>query len=137
MSSVSRFSVSVPSDLLKKFDGRVEQHGYPTRSKPSADLMRAGLVEQEWRSGREVAAVVILVYDHHSRDLSRRLMRIQHDHVGLKISSQHIHLDHDNCLEIVVVRGKPGRVEELANKLKAVKGVKYATLAAASTGRDL
>lgn len=137
MSSLSRFSVSVESALLKRFDVQIESHGYPTRSKAIADIMRQSMVEEEWRAGKEVAAAIILVYDHHKRGLSGRLTRIQHDYYSLIISSQHVHLDHDNCLEIVVVRGKPRGVEELAKKLRAVKGVKYASLAAASTGRDL
>ncbi len=137
MSPLSRFSVSVDSALLKKFDVQIESHGYPTRSKAIADLMRQSLVEEEWRAGEEVAAAIILVYDHHKSGLSGSLTRIQHDYYNLIVSSQHVHLDHDNCLEIVVVRGKPRRVGELAKSLKAVKGVKYASLAAASTGRNI
>jgi CopG family nickel-responsive transcriptional regulator len=137
MSGLSRFSVSVDSALLERFDAQTESHGYPTRSKAIADLMRKSLVEEEWRAGAEVAAAIILVYDHHKRGLSTRLTAIQHDYYALIVSSQHVHLDHDNCLEIVIVRGKPRKVEELARKLRAAKGVKYASLAAASTGRGL
>jgi CopG family nickel-responsive transcriptional regulator len=137
MSAVERFSVSVESGLLHRFDAQMESHGYPTRSKAIADLMRESLVKEEWRVGEEVAAAIILVYDHHKRDLSNRLTRIQHDHYGLIISSQHVHLDHDNCLEVIIVRGKPRSVEKLAGKLRAAKGVKYASLGAASIGRDL
>lgn len=137
MSSLSRFSVSVDSKLLQRFDEQTRSQGYPTRSKAVADLMRRSLVQEEWRTGRDVAAAIILVYDHHRRGLSRRLTRIQHEHYGLVVSSQHVHLDHDNCLEVVIVRGKPRSVEELARKLRTAKGVKYGSLAAASTGRNL
>ena len=137
MSSLSRFSVSLDQNLLRRFDAQIEAQGYPTRSKAIGDLMRRSLVEEEWRAGKEVAAAIVLVYDHHKRELSNRLTGIQHEHYRLIISTQHVHLDHDNCLEIVVVRGKPGDVEKLAHRLRAAKGVKYASLAAASTGRNL
>ncbi len=137
MSALVRFSVSIDGDLLERFDGQTKKDGYPTRSKAVADLIRNSLVKHEWKSGGEVAAAVIMVYDHHKRGLSTNLTRIQHDYHKLIISTQHIHLDHDNCLEIVVVKGSPVLVEELAHKLKTTKGVKFSSLAAASTGAGL
>ena len=137
MSQLSRFSVSVEKGLLDKFDAQLKAQQYPTRSKAVADLIRQSLVRREWEKGAEIVGAIILVFDHHRRDLSRRLTGIQHDHYKLIVSSQHVHLDHDNCLEIIVVRGKPAEVEKLSNKLKSAKGVKYASLAAASTGVDL
>ena len=137
MGDLARFTVSVEQDLLERFDRQVESDGYPTRSKAIGDLMRDSLVRREWKGGDDVAAAIVLVYDHHASDLSGRLTHIQHDYHTIIVSTQHIHLDHDNCLEIVVVRGKPKRVEELAHKLKAVKGVKFSSLAAASTGKQL
>ena len=137
MAGLKRFSVSIEEALLSRFDRLIEARGYPTRSKAVSDLIRDSLVEAEWQGGKEVAAAVVMVYDHHRRNLSERLTSIQHDHHELVISTQHIHLDHDNCLEIVVVRGAPGRVSALANALKATKGVKYCSLAAASTGESI
>lgn len=137
MGELARFTVSVEDDLLERFDRQLEKDGYPTRSKAITDLMRDSLVRREWEGGDEVAAAIVLVYDHHASDLSGRLTRLQHDYHEVIVSTQHIHLDHDNCLEIVVVRGRPKLVEELANKLKAVKGVKFSSLAAASTGKQL
>jgi CopG family nickel-responsive transcriptional regulator len=137
MSSLSRFSASVENSILKRFDSQIKAQGYPTRSKAISDLIRSSLVGHEWKSSGEVVAAIILVYDHHRSGLAGRLTSIQHDYYDLIISSQHVHLDHDNCLEIVVVRGKARSVEMLSNKLKATKGVKYASLAAASTGRDI
>ncbi len=137
MASLVRFSVSVEEDLLKRFDRQTGAEGYPTRSKAIADLMRDRLVREEWAGGKEVAAAIILVYDHHKHDLSNRLTHIQHDYHELIISSQHVHLDHQNCLEVVVVRGAPKKVQDLARRLKATKGVKYSSLAAASTGSRL
>jgi CopG family nickel-responsive transcriptional regulator len=137
MSQLSRFSVSVDKGLLDKFDAQLKAQHYPTRSKAVADLIRQSLVRQEWKKGAEIVGAIILVFDHHKRDLSRRLTAIQHDYYKLIVSSQHVHLDHDNCLEIIVVRGKPAEVEQLSHKLKSAKGVKYASLSAASTGVNL
>ncbi len=137
MTSLSRFSVSVDKGLLDRFDKQSSRDGYSARSKAIADLMRESLVRHEWKAGKEVAAAIIMVYDHHKRDLSSRFTHIQHDYHELIISSQHVHLDHDNCFEIVVVRGTRKKVEQLAGKLKATKGVKYSSIAAASTGKDL
>ena len=135
--SLSLFSVSLDAALLERFDAQLIRQGYPKRSKAIADLIRESLVKEEWKRGAQVAAAIILVYDHHKRDLSNRLTHIQHDYHHLIVSSQHVHLDHDNCLEVVVARGSTADVEALANKLKATKGVKYASLAAASTGEEL
>ena len=137
MSTLSRFSVSLDKGLLDKFDAQTRKEGYPTRSKAIADLIRESLVLEEWKGGKEVAAAIVLVYDHHKRDLAHRLTHVQHDYHDQIVSSQHVHLDHDNCLEIVVARGRPGDVEALSRKLKTIKGVKYCSLAAASTGKEL
>lgn len=134
MSSLSRFSASMDGDLLARFDALVAEQGYPTRSKAIADLIRERLVEREWAEGREVAAAIVMVYDHHKRELSHRLTHVQHDHHKMIIASQHVHLDHDNCLEVVVARGQPDAIQSLANALRSTKGVKYCSLAAASTG---
>ena len=137
MAGLTRFSVSIDADLLARFDRQTARDGCPTRSKGIADLVRDSLVRQEWKTGREVAAAIVMVYDHHKHDLTHQLTHIQHDHHKLILSSQHIHLDHDNCLEIVVVRGRPAAVEALARELKATKGIKYCSLAAASTGANI
>ncbi len=137
MSGIERFTVSLPGDLLAQFDGQIKEQGYPTRSKAVADLIRASLVDQQWQEGEEVAAAIILVYDHHHSGLGPRLTGVQHDYHHLIISSQHIHLDHDNCLEIIAVRGQPGTIRELYGRLRGTKGVKYGSLAAAATGQGL
>lgn len=137
MSDLARFTVSLNDGLLARFDEQIKRNGYPTRSKAVADLIGDALVRQEWKTGKDVAAAIILVYDHHKRGLSTKLTHVQHDYHHLIVSSQHIHLDHDNCLEIVVARGRPENVQALAGKLKATKGVKYASLAIASTGKAL
>jgi CopG family nickel-responsive transcriptional regulator len=137
MSDIIRFGVSLEKELLEKFDILIKEKKYPNRSEAIRDLIRENLVKREWVEGKEVAGAITLVFDHHKRDLVNNLTDIQHDFHTLIISSQHIHLDHDNCLEIVVVRGKPKEVRELADKLRATKGVKYGSLSIATTGKEL
>ncbi len=137
MSEISRFSVSLPQDLLEKFDALIASQHYPTRSKAIGDLIRESLVKNEWTSGKEVAGAIVLVYDHHKRELSTTLVDLQHHFHKIIVSTQHIHLDHDNCLEIVVVRGKAEKVQELAYKLKALKGILHTSLAMATSGSGL
>ncbi len=137
MSEIVRFGVSLEKELLEKFDILIKEKKYPNRSEAIRDLIRENLVKREWVEGKEVAGAITLVFDHHKRDLVNNLTDIQHDFHTLIISSQHIHLDHDNCLEIIVVRGKPTEARELADKLRAAKGVKYGSLSIATTGKEL
>ncbi|MBC8415506.1 MAG: nickel-responsive transcriptional regulator NikR [Candidatus Cloacimonetes bacterium] len=137
MSELIRFGVSLEKGLLQKFDKHIKKENYANRSNAIADLIRDKLIRQEWAEDKEVAGAIIMVFDHHQRDLVNNLTNIQHDYHKYIISSQHIHLDHDNCFEIVVVKGKPNQLEELANKLKAAKGVKHASLSLATTGKEV
>lgn len=134
MSEITRFSVSIDDSLLSKFDDLIKDEDYPTRSKAISDLIRAKVVEDDWQGDAEVAGAVVMVYDHHKSDLSRKLTNIQHDFHHLVISTQHVHLDHDNCLEIVVVKGMPDQVKLLSGKLRTTKGVKHASLVMTTTG---
>jgi len=137
MSDIIRFGVSLEKELLQKFDKLIKEKKYSNRSEAIRDLIRENLVKREWIEGKEVAGAITLVFDHHKRELMNTLTDIQHDFHTLIISSQHIHLDHDNCLEIIIVRGKPKEVRELADKLRATKGVKYGSLSIATTGKEL
>ena len=137
MSELIRFGVSLEKGLLQKFDKHIKKENYANRSNAIADLIRDKLIRQEWAEDKEVAGAIIMVFDHHRKDLVNNLTNIQHDYHKYIISSQHIHLDHDNCFEIVVVKGKPNQLEELANKLKSAKGVKHASLSLATTGKEV
>lgn len=137
MSEVVRFGVSLEKELLDKFDRLIKEKKYSNRSEAIRDLIRENLVKREWVEDKEVAGAITLVFDHHKRDLVNILTDIQHDFYQIIISSQHIHLDHSNCLEIIVVRGRPTEVRELANKLKSNRGVKYGALSIATTGKEL
>ena len=137
MTDLVRFSVSLEESLLEKFDKEIKKDNYPTRSKAIKDLIREHLVKKEWTKGKNVVGTITLVYDHHKRELTSKVMDIQHDFHSIIISSQHVHLDHDNCLEVVIVKGNTIEIEKLSRRLKTTKGIKYATLNMASTGKDI
>ena len=135
--SIVRFSVSLDKELVAGFDRKIKTERCPTRSKAVGDLIRASLVQTEWRAGEEVVGAIVMVYDHHKREVLQRLTDVQHDCHDAIISTQHVHLDHDNCMEIVAVRGKSAEIEAIHKRLKAVKGLKHVSLAAGTTGRRL
>ncbi|HAN03815.1 MAG: nickel-responsive regulator [Elusimicrobia bacterium GWA2_64_40] len=130
-----RFGVSLEGELLRRFDAFIGAEGYDNRSQAIAGLIRKEFVSDSFAHGGPVAGAVTLVYDHHKREVVNKLMDIQHDHGGIIISSQHVHLDHDNCLEIVAVKGPGAKVKALADALKSVKGVKHATLSVTCSGK--
>lgn len=129
-----RFGVSLDGILLGRFDSHIAREGYSNRSKAIADLIRKEFVSDEFSRGGVVAGAITLMYDHHRHEVVNRLLDIQHAHGGMIISAQHIHLDHDNCLEIVAVKGPGQRVKSLSDTLKSIKGVKHSTLAVTSAG---
>lgn len=137
-SSLLRFGVSIEGNLLKKFDSFISSNNYKNRSEALRDLIRIALVEEEWKNtDEEVAGAIVLVYNHHQRELVDKLLDIQHDYNKYIISSQHIHLDHDNCLEIIVVKGSMKFVQEILSKLKSAKGVKHASLTKSTLGKNI
>ena len=137
MADLTRFGVSLEKRLLEQFDRLIKIKNYTNRSQAIRDLIRQELVKKEWQEGEEIAGAITLIYDHHKRELVNKLISIQHDFSGLIISAQHIHLDHNNCLEIIAAKGAPGEVEKLADTLKAVKGVRHGTLSMSTTGKKV
>lgn len=137
MSKVFRFGISLDKDLLDKFDLIIKNKNYSNRSEAFRDLIREELVKKEWQEGKEVAGAITLIYDHHKRKLLNNLTDIQHDFQKLIISTQHIHLDHDNCLEIIAVKGSTKKIQKLSDTLKSIKGVKYGTLSMSTIGKDI
>ena len=132
-SSVARFGVSLEPELLAELDRIVAEHNYANRSQAIRGLVRENLIQDEWMKGKEVAGTITLVYDHHRPNLLLRLTAAQHEHHHLIISTQHVHLDHDNCMEVVVIRGKPSEAQELMCAIKAIKGIKFCSLSSATT----
>lgn len=124
--------------LLEDFDRHIRQKGYANRSEAVRDLVRNRLVEESWAEERgKAAATVTLVYDHHKMDVSRRLMDIQHHHAASIVSTTHVHLDNDNCLEVVILRGEAEIVRQLAEEMCALKGVKHGKIALTTEGKGL
>jgi CopG family nickel-responsive transcriptional regulator len=129
MKEITRFGVSLPAGLLEKFDRQIKKMGYGNRSKAIADLIRDSMVETAWESGKgEVVGVVTMVYDHHTSAVVNRLLELQHDAKVNIYSTMHIHLDHDSCLEMLAVRGKPKDVKAFSDSVGAVRGVKHSGL---------
>ena len=134
----TRFSASLPPQLMRQLDAMVREKGYENRSLAIADMIRAQLVEHSQQHDEaEIAGSITLVYDHHQHHLQHLLNDVQHDHGAHIIATLHCHLDHDNCLEIIAVRGPAGVIRKLADELIGARGVKHGKLAITSTGRDL
>ena len=138
MGQTIRFGISLDADLLEQFDALCEKQGSPNRSEAIRDLIRAALVEDRWQSDNSlVAGTLTMVYDHHKSDLAQRLTAQQHDFHDLIITTLHVHLDHHNCLEVLVLKGEAQQLQNFANSLLSVKGVKTGQLTISTTGEDL
>jgi CopG family nickel-responsive transcriptional regulator len=137
MSKIFRFGVSLEKELLDKFDRFICKRNYTNRSKALRDLIRQELIKQEWQGNKEIVGAITLIYDHHKRELLNKLTNIQHNFQKLIISTQHIHLDHNNCLEIIVIKGNPKKAQKLADTLKSVTGIKHGTLSMSTTGKQI
>jgi CopG family nickel-responsive transcriptional regulator len=138
MSELSRIGVAIDSNLLKKFDDLIAHRGYTNRSEAFRDLIRDALIEKTVEHpDSSVVGTLTLVYDHHVRMLSDRLTDIQHESYHHVLSTLHVHLDHDNCLEILVLKGKAAAVQKMANALISTKGVKHGRLTITTSGAGL
>ena len=126
--SVKRFGVSLEEDLLKRLDRLVEENQFPNRSQAIRFLINTKMIEQQWKEDEEVAGALVLIYDHHKRDLQKQMTGLQHDYHCLILSSQHIHLNHDLCLETITLKGNAGKLSKLSDKLKALKGIYHGEL---------
>jgi CopG family transcriptional regulator, nickel-responsive regulator len=133
MAQLSRIGVSLDSDLLDRFDKFIAGKGYDNRSEAFRDLIRDQLVGTAVVAGTApVVGTVTLIYDHHTRLLPEKLADLQHEHHEVVIATLHAHLDHDTCLEVVVLRGKSRDVQQLADKLISTKGVRHGRLVMSS-----
>ena len=136
--TVARITISLPSDLLRQLDEVFERKGYNNRSLAMADMIRNHLVEDRWKFGdEEIAGTITLVYDHHKQNVQAALTDIQHDHHEVIVSTLHVHLDHNNCMEVLVVRGQAKVIQKIADELIGAKGVKHGKLTVTTTGKDM
>jgi CopG family nickel-responsive transcriptional regulator len=129
MGILSRIGIALDSDLLKRFDHYISQRGYTNRSEAFRDLIRDKLVaERTAQPSATVVGTVTLIYDHHSHGVTEKLTDLQHAHHELVVSTSHAHLDHESCLEVLIVHGKSAEVEEFASRLIGLKGVQHGRL---------
>ena len=127
---LTRIGVSLPSNLLNKFDSIIRGRGYSSRSEGIRDAIRAYIVEYEWmerEAGEEIGTITYL-YDHSQRGLGDELTGAQHNYIDIIKTSTHIHLDEENCFEIVVMKGEAKRIKELAENIMSLRGVKHVKL---------
>lgn len=134
---LKRFTISLDEKLLERFDTVIKQQQYVNRSEAIRDLIRSSFVEEEWQADKDIVGVISMIYDHHQPKLQEKVTEIQHDYHHQIVSATHIHMDHHNCLEVVIVKGKAGSVNELADRLRSIRGVRNCNLAMSSTGKDL
>lgn len=128
-----RFSVSLPKPLLAELDQRVVKKGYASRSELVRDLIRERIVEETWERGdEEVVGVLTIIYDHHQRELTQQILDVQHQQYVHVVASTHIHMDHHNCLETIIIRGRPADIERLSLEIGGLRGVRFAELTRAS-----
>lgn len=138
MSEITRFSISMDSKLLERFDYLIIKHGYSNRSEAFRDLVRERLVKEEWEeAGTETVGTITIVYDHQKHDLTENLIERQHQHYKSIISTMHIHLDDHNCLEVMAVKGMAKEIRKIADEMISTKGVKHGKLVMTSTGKNL
>jgi CopG family transcriptional regulator, nickel-responsive regulator len=135
MPNVVRFGVSIEERLLERFDALIAEKAYVNRSEALRDLIRASLVDEQWNLGEaEAVGTVTLVYDHRTHDLADKLTEHQHTHHHEIVSVLHVHLDAQNCLEVVVLRGVALDIKRIADSLVGTKGVKHGKFVATTTG---
>ena len=126
--AIVRFGVSLEKELLDNLDNYVKENHFTNRSQAIRMLISNNVVKKKWKSDHLVAGAIMIVYDHHKRNILKKLTTVQHDYHDAILSSQHFHLTHDNCLEIIAVKGNAAMLTELADKLIAIKGIQHGNL---------
>ncbi len=126
--AVTRFSVSLEKELLSELDQYVKDNNFANRSQGLRHLIEKHIVEKKWQCNNIVAGAIVMIYDHNKKDIVTKSNEIQHDNYGLILSSQHFHLSHDTCLEIIAVKGKAKELTDLSDKLISIKGIKHGKL---------
>ena len=126
---ITRFGVSIEPNLLKKFDKQIKKEGYKNRSEAIRDMIRKNIIQEKQKDpDAKAIGTLTMIYDHHMGNLTNRLLDLQHDHTKEILTTTHIHIDHHNCLEVLVLKGKTGNIQKLADNIKALKGIKHGEL---------
>jgi CopG family transcriptional regulator, nickel-responsive regulator len=126
--ALARFGVSLEEDILKELDKYVTDNSFPNRSQAIRHLVERHIVEKKWQCNNIVAGAIVMLYDHHKGDVTNKSNNIQHDYFDVILSSQHYHLSHEICLEIIAVKGLANKLTELSDKLIGIKGVIHGKL---------
>jgi CopG family transcriptional regulator, nickel-responsive regulator len=137
MSQITRFGISMENRLLEMFDQFISRQGYSNRSEAIRDLVRNRLVEDSWQDeNQQTVGTITIIYDHRKRELQEKLTSHQHKNHDYVISAMHVHLDHDNCLEVMAVKGTVSAIKKLADEIISAKGVKHGKLVMSTTGKE-
>ena len=137
MSELARTGVSLEEDLLHEFDRLIAKRGYKNRSEAFRDLIREALLSETVDSNKPVVGTLTLVYDHHVPNLSEKLTETQHSVGAMVLAATHVHLDHHYCLEVIIMKGKSKELQEVANRMLALRGVELGKLVLTNSGKDL
>ena len=137
MGTLVRTGVSLEHELLQQFDQVIAARGYQNRSEAIRDLIRDNLVSEEIDKNKVVVGTLTIVYDHHRPNLTEKLVEAQHHAGGSVLAATHVHLDHHNCLEVIIMKGRSGDLNHLANGILSLRGVKHGQLVITSTGKHL
>jgi CopG family transcriptional regulator, nickel-responsive regulator len=132
MKKIKRFGVSLEEELFRELDSLVKRHKFPNRSQAIRFLIRKNLAEEDYEENKVVSGAVIMIYDHHRRELVNRALDIQHEFGGVILATQHVHLDHHTCLEIIALKGRAAVLKDLSDRLTSLKGVKHGKLVVTS-----
>lgn len=136
-SSLARLSFSIEQSLADKLEKMVAESGYTNRSEYLRDMIRQQLVKRAAERNKEVVGTIMMVYDHHTRELNKKLTELQHSVHDMVLATTHVHLDHHLCAEVVIAKGQASAIERLADQLRQQKGVLFATFSVGTTGREL
>ncbi|MFA5816181.1 MAG: nickel-responsive transcriptional regulator NikR [Bacteroidales bacterium] len=131
--TVTRFSISLEEELLKELDQFAQDNSFANRSQALRHLIEKNIVEKKWHCNNTVAGAIVMIYDHHKKDILAKSNDIQHNYFDVILSSQHYHLSHDICLEIIAVKGYANKLTELSDKLISIKGIKHGKLIMSKT----
>ena len=132
--NITRFGVSIKPGLLDKFDKIIKKKGYNNRSEAIRDIIRKSIIKEDTIAlNSEVIGTLTMIYNHHEGTLTNKLLDLQHEHHNEILSTTHIHVDHHNCLEVLVLKGKTGEIKKLADNIKALKGIKHGELVITKT----
>ncbi len=135
MGDLVRTGLSLEKDLLERFDTSISRKGYQNRSEAIRDLIRDHLVEEATDENKVIVGTLTMVYDHHQPNLAEKLIAAQHDATSKVLAATHVHLDHHNCLEVVILRGRAGEIKSLADHILSLRGVKHGRLTITTTGK--